>query len=99
MSQPEKYGFTLTKKDLYPPIPVNYVKVDTTISDLTTFAFSKAINYKILKLFNPWLRQNNLINKSKKTYYIKIPSGNYRNMKFLQDEFLNDKIKANDTIK
>jgi membrane-bound lytic murein transglycosylase D len=99
MSHPEKYGFILNKKDFYPPIPVNVLRVDSSITDLTSFAFSKSINYKILKMFNPWLRQSSLINKNKKTYYLKIPKGNYRNLKFLQEEFLNDNIKTNDTTK
>jgi len=98
MSEPKKYGFYLTKKDLYPPIPTYNVKIDSTINDLTSFAFSKSINYKILKIFNPWLRQSSLKNKEKKTYYLKIPKGNYRNMKFLMEEFLNDSTNKNDSI-
>ena len=38
--------------------------------------FSKdlGINYKILKLHNPWLRENKLNNTSKKVYQLKIPT-------------------------
>jgi hypothetical protein len=32
----------------------------------------------MIKLFNPWLRQPNLLNKEKKIYYIKIPQADSR---------------------
>ncbi|HJM16304.1 MAG TPA: hypothetical protein QF851_02495, partial [Flavobacteriales bacterium] len=41
--------------------------------DLFTYSDSLEINYKILKQFNPWLRDKKLTNKSKKTYTIIIP--------------------------
>lgn len=98
MSNPKKYGFYLTKRDLYPPIPTYTVKVDSAITDLNAFAASKNINYKMLKVFNPWLRQNYLTNKNKKTYYIKIPKDNYRNKSYLMEEYLNDKLNNIDTL-
>ncbi|OFX45771.1 MAG: hypothetical protein A2046_07300 [Bacteroidetes bacterium GWA2_30_7] len=78
MSQPNNYGFHFRKKDLYSNIPSDIVKIDSSIQDLTNFAFLNKINYKILKLFNPWLRQNILTNKDKKTYEIKIPKEGFR---------------------
>ena len=56
-----------------PEIETNDVKVNYPIKDLADFAKNHGINYKILKLFNPWLRDNFLKNKSRKTYFIKIP--------------------------
>ena len=73
MKQPEKYGFSIYATDLYAPIPTKNVEVDTTINDLTGFALSQKINYKILKIHNPWLRDKKLLNPSKKKYEIKIP--------------------------
>ncbi len=71
---PKKYGFYFSNDDLYSEIETNDVKVNYPIKDLADFAKSHGINYKILKLFNPWLRDNFLKNKSRKTYFIKIPN-------------------------
>ena len=73
MKQPEKYGFNIYPSDLYAPIPTKNVEVDSTINDLSSFAFSQGINYKILKIHNPWLRDKKLPNPTKKKYEIKIP--------------------------
>ena len=53
--------------------------VDYEIDDLAAFAKSNGINYKILKIHNPWLRENKLNNKSRKVYYIDIPEKGYYN--------------------
>ncbi|MBN1413914.1 MAG: transglycosylase SLT domain-containing protein [Bacteroidales bacterium] len=75
---PQEFGFQLKKDDYYPPIPLYDVKVDTSISNIAQFAVCFSINYKILKIFNPWLRENFLTNKAGKTYIIKIPEGSKR---------------------
>ena len=49
------------------------VKVDTAISNLTLFAKEFGMNYKELKIHNPWLREHKLNNKSRRLYEIKIP--------------------------
>ena len=73
LTQPEKYGFHFDKEDLY-TLPTSYpVKVDTAITNIASFAKKYNTNYKELKIHNPWLRENKLNNKSRKTYYIKIP--------------------------
>lgn len=75
---PSTYGFTLTKKDLYPEIPVHVVEVDSAVSDFADFAAHHDTNYKILKYLNPWLRDNKLSNPSRKTYEILIPESGFR---------------------
>ncbi len=80
MSNPLIYGFHFRKKDLYPPIPTENIVVDSTISDLASFAISKDINYKMLKYFNPWLRQNSLTISQSKKYTLKIPKAGYRDL-------------------
>jgi hypothetical protein len=77
MKNPALYGFSIYPTDLYPPIPTKNVEVDSTINDLTGFAQSQGINYKILKIHNPWLRDKKLLNPSKKKYEIKIPLSGY----------------------
>ncbi|MFA6923642.1 MAG: lytic transglycosylase domain-containing protein [Bacteroidales bacterium] len=70
---PKKYGFLLRKKDLYPEIEIRKLQVDTPIFNLINFAAKQNVNYKILKMFNPWLKKPCLINKLRKTYFIEIP--------------------------
>jgi hypothetical protein len=73
MKQPALYGFSIYPTELYSPIPTKNVAVDSTINSLTSFAQSQGINYKVLKIHNPWLRDKKLLNPSKKKYEIKIP--------------------------
>lgn len=75
ISRPKVYGYMLRKKDLYPAIPTKKIIVDTTINNLADFAIAQGINYKILKLFNPWLRTNSLTMNGEKKYVIEIPKG------------------------
>ena len=68
-----KYGVNFEDKDLYQPVPTYKVKVDTAITDIPNFAKQFGINYKILKIHNPWLRDTYLRNASGKEYFIEIP--------------------------
>jgi hypothetical protein len=73
MSNPQKYGFNYRTADLYPPIETYKVSVDTAVTNLVSFAEGFGLNYKILKIHNPWLREPHLNNKSRKEYFIEIP--------------------------
>lgn len=77
MLHPELYGFDVKKEDLYNNIPNRQVMVDSSITNLADFALKQGINYKILKLHNPWLRDRKLENKARKTYIIEIPTSGY----------------------
>ena len=77
LNNPDQYGFNFRHKDLYNTIPTYSVEVDTAVTDFVTFAKRFGINYKILKLHNPWLREKHLNNKSGKSYLIKIPKEGY----------------------
>lgn len=74
MSNPEKYGFIFDKEDLYTATPTKIVEVSTPIADIAQYSIDLGINYKIMKLHNPWLRENTLENKTGKTYQLKIPA-------------------------
>lgn len=76
-SNPVKYGFNFEKDDLYTNVPTYTVNVDTEVTDFTKFAEEHGINYKLLKLHNPWLRERKLNNKSGKNYSIEIPKKGY----------------------
>jgi len=78
IESPEKYGFFVSKSEKYPVIPFSLVEIKGPVLDLVSFAKSHGINYKILKIFNPWLRNSSLKNPLGKSYQIKIPKGDYR---------------------
>ena len=74
ISNPQQYGFLLKREHLYPPIPYTEVTVTTGIANLAQFAKDKGITYAQLKDANPWLRDTSLMNKSGRTYILKIPT-------------------------
>lgn len=78
MKDPRRYGFNFREKDLYWDVPSYKVRVDTAVTDFPRFAREFGINYKILKIHNPWLREAHLNNRSRKEYFIEIPEeGHY----------------------
>lgn len=68
----QKMGYYLQPYDLYEPYTFETITVDSSITDLAQFAINRGINYKTLKLLNPWLRNNTLTNMDKKSYQLKI---------------------------
>ena len=83
IGDPEKYGFKVSDDEKYPIIPVKEVKITGSIDRFTDFARANGVNYKLLKQFNPWLRQPYLKNPKGKTYLVKIPEvGKYRKFVF-----------------
>lgn len=73
MKNPEKFGFDIPKQELYELFPTRKIEIDSTVNNLADLAISQGINYKILKIYNPWLRDSKLENKNKKKYSISIP--------------------------
>lgn len=74
---PERFGFYLQPEDYYEPIPYHTAEIKGSIESWADFAKKQGISYKLLKYFNPWLRQPYLKNKKKKTYEIRIPDPPY----------------------
>lgn len=73
MQNPKEYGFDIKEDKLYPPLETYIVNVDSSVKSWADFAKSFGLNYKIIKLYNPWLRENYLTNKYKKSYQIQLP--------------------------
>ena len=73
LSNPTSYGYVFEKSDLYNSTPVKIIDWYLPIENIASFAKEQGINYKLLKIFNPWLIQNHLNNKSRKKYEIQIP--------------------------
>lgn len=93
---PRQYGFFLRNKDLYYPIPVNTLTVDSAITDLASFAAQQNVPFLVLKEHNQWLRKNALKNIAKKQYLIEIPvSVNYND---IMKDIADPDVLMNDTI-
>ncbi len=78
MSHANKYGFNIPKEALYYSIPTKKIVIDSSITDLAKFAKTQGVNYKILKIHNPWLRDKKLTNTSGRKYEIEIPTSGYQ---------------------
>jgi hypothetical protein len=73
LEEPESYNFVVKEEEKYPVVTTREVIIDSKIDNFADFALEQGINYKLLKEFNPWLRDNFLSNNQKKSYHIEIP--------------------------
>ncbi|MBK7500530.1 MAG: hypothetical protein IPI19_15950 [Ignavibacteriales bacterium] len=73
MENPSAYGYDLKDEDLYKPLKFKEVELNTSVESFADYATTLGINYKILKLYNPWLRDTKLKIKNGVTYKIKVP--------------------------
>ena len=73
VESPEHYGFYIKEAQKYTPLQYTTVEVDTAITNIARFSKQMGVNYKIMKIYNPWLLQNHLNNKSRKLYHIALP--------------------------
>ena len=73
IESPERYGFDIKEAQKYSPLRYTTVAVDTAITNIARFSKQMGVNYKIMKIYNPWLLQNHLNNKSRKLYHIALP--------------------------
>ncbi len=80
IKSPVTYGFHISADDLYPPLSFETIEVKKSINSLSDFADKHGISYMELKKFNPWLRNKQLRNSKKKTYYIKVPDSAFRTL-------------------
>lgn len=78
LENPEKYGFKVTEEEKYPILACREVVLTGSVLDFPAYAHKQGINYKMLKYFNPWIRQSFLRNPTGKRYLIKIPEAGTR---------------------
>lgn len=74
LSKPAQYGFHFRPQDLYPAYDTRTVALTEGVDNFADFAADNGINYKILKILNPWLRDTYLTNAARKEYEIKLPT-------------------------
>lgn len=77
MENPKQYGFPINEEEQYKTVPTKKIEIDSTVNDLASLAIKQGINYKILKIHNPWLRTTKIVNPSKKKYLVEIPLNGY----------------------
>ncbi|MBR5664096.1 MAG: lytic transglycosylase domain-containing protein [Bacteroidales bacterium] len=74
LSNPEKYGIYVSKNLEYQPFKYKTVIVTESVDSRADFALEHDITYKLLKIFNPWLRSKSLKVRKGEVYEIKIPT-------------------------
>ncbi len=73
LSNPKKVGNILESSEEYKPLKSRTIQVDKTIPDLAVWAIENKTTYKMLKIYNPWLRAHKLTVKAGKQYEIMLP--------------------------
>jgi len=74
LENPSNFGFYLEESDAWQPLPDAYeVEVTGAIENLGDFATKYGTTYRMLKVYNPWLKSYKLVNARRKTYQVKIP--------------------------
>jgi hypothetical protein len=69
----KQYGFMLNEQDYLKPLALQSLKIENSIEDWAAFAKERGLTYKLLKLYNPWLRAKNLVVEEGKLYTIDLP--------------------------
>lgn len=73
MSNPASYGFYIEPGDMYQPFDNVYnVQIEKSVPSWSKFAEDHGVSYRILKVYNPWLRDNKLT-VLKNKYLVKLP--------------------------
>lgn len=72
LTHPAQYGFHFRPQDLYSPYETERIEVDSSITDLPAFAAEFGMDYKTLKILNPWLRDSDFENRKGQSYLISI---------------------------
>jgi hypothetical protein len=73
MKNPKQYGFPISEEEQYRMVLTKKIVIDSTVNNLADLAIKQGINYKLLKIHNPWLRTTKIVNTSNKKYQIEIP--------------------------
>jgi hypothetical protein len=71
--KPANYGFDIKEEHLYEPYKYAYDTITTDL-DLVDYAKSKKIDYKTLKIYNPWLRDDEIKVGRNDSYVFYLPA-------------------------
>jgi len=78
LDSPQIYGFYIGGEDLYKPLEYNEVTVTGAVENWSEFAAKHNTNFKLLKIYNQWIRSNKMENKLGKTYVVRVPKEGFR---------------------
>jgi membrane-bound lytic murein transglycosylase D len=74
LSHARSFGMIIEAGEEYKPLKYRTVMVDHTIENLTHFAKENHSTYKMLKIYNPWLRAHKLTVRNGKQYEVHFPN-------------------------
>lgn len=75
LKNPNDFGFYLEPEDMYRPLEdYQTVEVNGPVVNFGDFALEHGTTYRMLKVYNPWLLDSHLSNRSRKTYEIRVPA-------------------------
>ncbi len=72
IEQPQKYGFQISKQQLYQPVKYKEKVVNGIVGDWREWAKKQGITYAQLRSMNPWIRSSSM-KKSKRKHIVFIP--------------------------
>ncbi|PKP42409.1 MAG: murein transglycosylase [Bacteroidetes bacterium HGW-Bacteroidetes-10] len=73
LQDPRRFGFYIGAEDLYKPLEYTEVTVKGRVENWSEFAAKHNTNFKMLKMYNQWIRSNKLENRLNRTYVVKVP--------------------------
>ena len=69
------YEYVIEADHLYPPLTgFKVIEVRGAVANWGDFAREHGTNYRMLKLYNPWLMDSKLTNKAGKLYQVRVPA-------------------------
>jgi len=77
----ESYGFNLSEQDLYHELEYYEVEVTGAVKNWSEFAAEHNTNFKIIKIYNQWIRANQLDNRQNRRYVVQVPKKGFRENK------------------
>ncbi len=66
------YGFYIQEHEKYQPYSYKEVEVSGAVASWADFAAKQGMSYRMLKVYNPWIIDSKLTNKSRRTYKVKV---------------------------
>lgn len=73
ISNPQNFGFDISDSLYHSLDDYGVVEVNTSVANWGDFAQQYGTNYRMLKIYNPWLTASSLQNQSGRVYWVKIP--------------------------
>lgn len=73
LEDPRRFGFYVGAEDLYKPFEYKEVTVKGVVENWSEFAAKHNTNFKLLKMYNQWIRSNKLENRQNHTFVVKVP--------------------------